>query len=536
MNKFSFGGNGKMMFGQTVEEMASSTPTNSSGDKPASSTAPLRTEPQPAKTAGGETLGSFSGLRVGPGEEAKDSSIKPAAAAFSFGEAALGTGKGTAQFNFGAILQMAAKDSTGTDLSKGAASGSLFKPPESTAKPAFTVPQSGAVASAVSFSSLLAASSDSSEEPKVAPQPSEPTPPPEKEPAADPAVEPSGPLAVSEPAAAAPPTEPTAATVTAPAPCLVTPAPTPDPSITAAAEVPPPSTAGVAPTLEATPDSSTTMPPLPTSVAATPGVAPVSQVAPAAFQVPSSEKPGSIFTQSAPAATESSSFGITPVINTLAPTAATPSPAVATSTATTAVAAASTVFGQPAAPPVSSAPSAPSAPAAAVSTAFGSPGFGASTGTGFGKPVFGQATGFGQLASNTGTASGFSFAQSAFGASSNSATTAGGLFGASTGSNAISFSFGTSSANTASSTGSGLFGQSTATAFGQSSGFGQGSVFGSNTTTSSSTGLFGQPSGEHESALVYFSLKQCYLLSLSYKTRPVVMIRLGKPLQIQSVI
>ncbi|XP_070780296.1 nuclear pore complex protein Nup214 [Enoplosus armatus] len=509
VNKFSFGGNGKMMFGQTGEEpfpltpkstspaLGTASPTlppNTSGDKP--TTTALRIEPQPPKTIGGETLGSFSGLRVGQGEEANDSSTKPAAASFAFGETGLGMGKGAAQFSFG--LQKSAEDSTGADLSKGAGSGSLFKPPESIPKPAFSVPQSSSTASALptSFSSLLAASSGSSAEPKAPPQPSEPTLPPEKEPPSEPAVERASPLVVPEPAGEAATTETTSATVTAPtpAPPVATTAPTPDPpsSTTAPTEATPPSPASATPTIEATSDSTATTAPVPISAAATPAAAPVSQVVPAAFQVPSSDKPGSIFTQPAIAITDSSSVEITPVINTVAPAATTPTATVVNSTTITA---ASTVFGQPAAPPASPAPSAPSAPSAPVSSEFGSTGFGTSAGTGFGKSVFGQGSGFGQPASNTGTASGFSFGQSAFGASSNTATTGGSLFGASTASNASSFSFGTSSANTASSTGSGLFGQSTAPAFGQSSGFGQGSVFGSNTTTSSSSGFsFGQAS------------------------------------------
>ncbi|XP_035524427.1 nuclear pore complex protein Nup214 isoform X2 [Morone saxatilis] len=503
VNKFAFGGNGKMMFGQTGEDsfstaLGSGSPTlppSTSGDKLTSTTTALRLEPQPPKTVGGETLGIFSGLRVGQGEEAKDSSIKPAASSFAFGETGLGTGKGAAQFSFGAILQKSAEDSTVADLSKGAVSGSLFKPPESNPKPAVSVPQSSSIAPTLPtyFSSLLGASSDSSEEPKVPPQPSEPSPPPEKEPATEPRVESTTPLAIPESAGDSAATETTAATVTAPisTPPLAIAAPTPNPptSITAPTEATPPTPASAAPTFDLTPDSTTTAVPAPTSAAATPAVVPVSQVAPAAFQVPSSDKPGSIFTQPALLITDSSSLGITPVICTAVPAATTPTPTVANTTTT-----AASVFGQPAAPPASSAPSAPAAPAAPVSTTFGSAGFGTSTGTGFGKSVFGQVSGFGQPAGNTGTASGFSFGQSTFGATSNSATTGGGLFGASTASNASSFSFGTSSANTASSTGSGLFGQSTAPAFGQSSGFGQGSVFGSNTTTSSSTGFsFGQP-------------------------------------------
>ncbi|KAF1377608.1 hypothetical protein PFLUV_G00202540 [Perca fluviatilis] len=504
LNKFSFGGNGKMMFGQTGEEPFSLTPKSTSpalgtgsptlppypsGDKPASTTTASRIEPPPLKTIGGETLGCFSGLRVGHGEEAKDSATKPAVGSFTSGETGLGMGKGAAQFSFVAGPQKSADDSTGTDLSKGTASGSLFKPPEPNPKPAFSVTQSSSTASAspTSFGSLLAASSDTSEEPKVSPQPSEPTPPPDKEPSTGPAVVSA--LVVPEPAADAAVTETTAAAVTAPTPPLplATTAPTPDPpsSITAPTVAIPPTTASAAATVDANPDSSTTTTtaPLPTSAAA---VAPVSQVAPPAFQVPSSDKPGSIFTQPAPTITDSSSLGLTPVISTVAAAATTTTPAAVNSTTTTD---ASVVFGQPAAPPASSAPPPP------ASTGFGSTAFGTSTGTVFGKSVFGQVSGFGQPASNPETSGGFSFGQSAFGASSNSATTGGGLFGAATATNASSFSFGTSSANTASSTGSGLFGQTTTPAFGQSSGFGQASVFGSNTTTSSSTGFsFGQPS------------------------------------------
>ncbi|KAM7368911.1 hypothetical protein PAMP_013215 [Pampus punctatissimus] len=499
VNKFSFGGNGKM-FGQTGEEPFSSTspalgtvsptlPPNTSGEAakpiPIPTTVALRIEPQPPRTIGGETLGCFSGLRVGHGEETKDSSTKPSAASFTFGDSGLGMGKGAAQFSFGADLLKSAEDSTGADLSKGAVSGSLFKPPESNTKLTFST----ASALPTSFSSLLAAPSEASAEPKTPPQPSEPTPPPEKEPTTEPSVESVGPSVIPEPAADTATTD-TTTTVKAPTPPMATAAPIPDPpsSITTPPEATPPPSTSVPSTVEATPDSTTTTASVPTSETATSAVIPVSQVgqAPAAFQVSTSDKPGSLFTQPPPATTNSNSLGVTPVINTVATAGTTPTPTVANSTTSTA---ASTVFGQPAAPPSCSAPTAP------ASTGFGSAGFGTSAGTGFGKSVFGQVSGFGQPASNTGTSSGFSFGQSAFGANSSSATTGGGLFGAATATNASSFSFGTSSANTASSTGTGLFGQSTTPAFGQSSGFGQGSVFGSNTTTSSSTGFsFGQPS------------------------------------------
>lgn len=502
VNKFSFGGgNGKVVFGQTAEEPFTLAPKSTSPalgngsptllpNAPGEAAKAAAASTQPLKPGGGETLGSFSGLRVGQGEEAKDAAAKPASA-FSFGEGGLGIGKGVAQFSFGAGLQKSAEDSTAADVSKGPVSGSLFKPPEPSAKPAFSVPQPDSAASPLptSFSSLLAAPSESPEEPKSLPPPSEPTPPPEKEPAAsEPVEESAGVLTEPEPAVEPPVTEQTVPTEPAPAqpPAASSAAVEPPPSICPPAEKPFSAPASAPPTRESAAASSAAAAAVPGPVSAP--AAPASQVAPTAFQLPTSEKPGSIFTQSAPAATDNSALEATPVISTAAPAGATTAPAVVNSAAATA---GSTVFGQPAAPPASS-----SAPA---STGFGSAAFGASTGTGFGKSVFGQVSGFGQPASSAGAASGFSFGQSAFGASSSSSTTGAGgggsLFGAPTATNASSFSFGTSSANTASSTGTGLFGQSSAPAFGQSSAFGQGSVFGSNTTTSSSSGFsFGQPS------------------------------------------
>lgn len=532
VNKFPFG-NGKMLFGQTGGETpaigtaASTVPPNTSAEKITPSTTALKIDPQLPKAIGGETLGSFSGLRVGPGEEAKDSSAKPAAASFSFADNGVGMAKGVAQFTFGAILQKAAEDSTGTDLSMGAASGSLFKPPESNPKPAFSVPQSSSAASTlpVSFNSLLAAASDSSEVTKAPPQPSEPTLPPEKE-RPEPVVDVASPLLVPEPAAENATTETTAPIVTAPAPHLPSIAPTPDPSssLTSPNEAPLPPPATTAPTIETTLGSTTaTTSTMPASAAAAPSDSQVAPTLPGSlFAQPASTTkessslpislPGSVFTKPAIAVTNSSSFGVTPIICTVAPAATTTTLVVASSTSTAPAAAApvSSVFGQPTAPPVSSAPSALPVP---VSTAFGSAGFGASAGSGFGTPVFAQSSGFGQPATNTGTANGFTFGLATFGASSNSATNGGSLFGASTPSSAISFSFGTSSTNTASSTGTGLFGQSTAHAFGQSSGFGQGPAFGNNTTTSSSTGFgYGQPSGE------WFCCFPCCVFSPSIQT------------------
>uniref|UniRef100_A0A5F8H895 Nuclear pore complex protein Nup214 n=1 Tax=Monodelphis domestica TaxID=13616 RepID=A0A5F8H895_MONDO len=144
-----------------------------------------------------------------------------------------------------------------------------------------------------------------------------------------------------------------------------------------------------------------------------------------------------------------------------------------------------------------------SATAQVTSPGFGSPAFGTPSTGGFGQAAFGQAPTFGQPTSSS--ASGFSFSQSGFGsvpafgqpASSTTSASSGNVFGASSSTNsASSFSFGQSSASTSGS----LFGQNNPPVFGQSTGFGQGgSVFGNAaaaTTASSSSGFsFCQASG-----------------------------------------
>uniref|UniRef100_A0A8C5IT38 Nuclear pore complex protein Nup214 n=1 Tax=Junco hyemalis TaxID=40217 RepID=A0A8C5IT38_JUNHY len=138
----------------------------------------------------------------------------------------------------------------------------------------------------------------------------------------------------------------------------------------------------------------------------------------------------------------------------------------------------------------------------AATSAFGASAFGTTTTGGFGQPAFGQAPVFGQPASSS--SSGFTFSQSGFGtmpafgqpAASTAASSSGNVFGAAASTNsASSFSFGQPA-----STGGVLFGQSSPPVFGQSSGFGQGgSVFGSTaavtTTTSSAAFSFCQASG-----------------------------------------
>ncbi|XP_071430204.1 nuclear pore complex protein Nup214 isoform X2 [Pithys albifrons albifrons] len=138
----------------------------------------------------------------------------------------------------------------------------------------------------------------------------------------------------------------------------------------------------------------------------------------------------------------------------------------------------------------------------AASSGFGTSAFGTTTTGGFGQPAFGQAPVFGQPASSS--SSGFTFSQSGFGtmpafgqpAASTAASSSGNVFGTPASTNSSNSFFGQPSA----STGGGLFGQSSTPVFRQSTGFGQGgSVFGSTaavTTTTSSAGFsFCQASG-----------------------------------------
>uniref|UniRef100_A0A8C0U1I9 Nuclear pore complex protein Nup214 n=1 Tax=Cyanistes caeruleus TaxID=156563 RepID=A0A8C0U1I9_CYACU len=159
------------------------------------------------------------------------------------------------------------------------------------------------------------------------------------------------------------------------------------------------------------------------------------------------------------------------------------------------------VFGQ--LPLTTSTLSTATATTQAATSGFGTSAFGTTTTGGFGQPAFGQAPVFGQPASSS--SSGFTFSQSGFGtmpafgqpAASTAASSSGNVFGAPASTNsASSFSFGQPA-----STSGVLFGQSSPPVFGQSTGFGQGaSVFGGTaavTTTTSSAGFsFCQASGK----------------------------------------
>ncbi|XP_068012085.1 nuclear pore complex protein Nup214 isoform X2 [Melanerpes formicivorus] len=191
---------------------------------------------------------------------------------------------------------------------------------------------------------------------------------------------------------------------------------------------------------------------------------------------PSSSSSGSAFSQ--PAADTSATPSTPPVFGQL--------PAGTT---------ASSPFGQL---PTSTLATAPASTQAAGS-GFGTSAFGTTAAGGFGQPAFGQAPTFGQPGSSS--SGGFNFSQSGFGtmpafgqpAASTAASSSGSVFGAAA-SSSSSFSFG----QPAASTGGSLFGQSSPPAFGQGTAFGQGgSVFGSTvTTTTSSAGFsFCQASG-----------------------------------------
>ncbi|KAM6431444.1 nuclear pore complex protein Nup214 isoform 2-T2 [Liasis olivaceus] len=159
------------------------------------------------------------------------------------------------------------------------------------------------------------------------------------------------------------------------------------------------------------------------------------------------------------------------------------------------------VFGQvsAAAPPVASPfgqPPATSPSSSGIATGFSTAAFGTAATPGFGQSAFGQPPVFGQPAN---TSAGFTFNQAGFGAapafghtasSATPASSSGNVFGAaSSTSTASSFSFGQPS------TASGLFGQTGTPVFGQSSTFGQsGAIFASpasmtTTTPTSSAGF-----------------------------------------------
>uniref|UniRef100_A0A8D2J1J4 Nuclear pore complex protein Nup214 n=1 Tax=Varanus komodoensis TaxID=61221 RepID=A0A8D2J1J4_VARKO len=483
-------------------------------------------------TAAGETLGSFSGLRVGHADEspraapAKATGIqapKPSMAGFPLGsslqagkpaESAAAPAAAGASTIFGNV-QLAgtgppAVFSLGTPAGSSKAPFALGMQPGSAA-PAPAPPAPPPPASMpLSFGSLLSSTATAAA-PAAVPgaDGSKGLPGPEKLPpseaasaAAQPPPQPQGPppdLPQEPPAIATPsPAEAEAASL------APTSAPLP-------AKGGPPATASGESKAEGAAAVATTSPPAPAAMATASALPP-----PLAEAAGASPSPSSPSTSAQALATGTSAFTATasnPSLLTQPPTSASASPASAFSQppADTLAAPAAPVFGPAgtaAAPPFSQ-PPATSPSTAAGTTQGAAPGFSTSAfstaGTaGFGHPAFGQAPAFGQPASPSG---GFSFSQAGFGAtpafgqaasaSAAPASSTGNLFGApSSTDTASSFSFGQPS------TATGLFGQSGTPAFGQSSTFGQaGPVFGSAapataTTTSSAGFSFCQASGK----------------------------------------
>ncbi|KAK1155476.1 hypothetical protein AOXY_G26829 [Acipenser oxyrinchus oxyrinchus] len=536
-SKFSFTTAGsKPVFGSGTDgsfSFSTLKPTvgeTSTATKPAVHAAAIKTEAPPSKSGNGffqahppgETLGSFSGLRVGQAEEEAQAAAKAASGAFSFTQTEIAAPGNTAsEFTFGSTFQTGKlADSTNTEavsttttvnpasvfgniqVTSTAGSTGVLKLGESvTPAAAFSIEQPSSTtalssSTAPSFSSLLGTPAASSlamgdakaaspaEKPFVS---AEPAPvlqvvektvvPPPPYPAAT--AEES---AVSSTTETAAPAEASAALKASEKPAVVpseaasvlspitAPVPAPVSASTAASSTP----ASVStPSTEASNAPQTTLPAVPLQQ-------------PSVFrQPPSVDEPASVFVQ-APSSTETANQAASGLAQSVTAAAAAPTP-ITTHTTSAPTAA----FGQP--PGITA--------AATASSGFGAPGFG--SGSGFGKPAFGQPSGFGQPASSS--TNNFTFGQSAFGsttafgqqAASTPPSSSAGLFGSSSTSSASSFSFVQTASSASSSTGGGPFGQSTAPTFGQNSGFGQNaSVFGGNTTTTSSSGLsFGQSSG-----------------------------------------
>ncbi|MGH0163273.1 UNVERIFIED_CONTAM: hypothetical protein FKN15_044633 [Acipenser sinensis] len=540
-SKFSFTTAGsKPVFGSGTDGLFSfstlkpAVGETSTATKPAVHAAAVKTQAPPSKSGNGffqahppgETLGSFSGLRVGQAEEEAQAAAKAASGAFSVTQTEMAVPGNTAsEFTFVSTFQTGKlADSTNTEavstttaanpasvfgniqVASTAGSTGVLKLGESvTPAAAFSIEQPSSTtalssSTAPSFSSLLGTPAASSlvmgdakaaspaeklfvsAEPAPVLQVVEKTVPPPPYPAAT--AEESTVSSTTETAA---PAEASAALKASEKPAVVpseaapvlspitAPIPAPVSASTAASSTHAPVST---PSTEAKNAPQTTLPAVPLQQ-------------PSVFgQPPSIDQSASVFVQ-APSSTETANQAASGLAQSVTATAAAPTP-ITTHTTSAPTAA----FGQP--PGINT--------AATASSGFGAPGFGSSSG--FGKPAFGQPSGFGQPASSS--ANNFTFGQSAFGsttafgqqAASTPPSSSAGLFGSSSTSSASSFSFVQTASSASSSTGGGPFGQSTAPAFGQNSAFGQNaSVFGGNTTTTSSSGLsFGQSSGEFMSS------------------------------------
>ncbi|XP_040819772.1 nuclear pore complex protein Nup214 isoform X1 [Ochotona curzoniae] len=552
---FSFSGGGKPFYEAIPENSSSASSTPGAASSSAGESAPAgnsrpgaasgtvlpatssKLETAPAKLgellcprpSAGETLGSFSGLRVGPADDAAEPASKASSVPSGFtlsGPAAPGKHVGppvsapaTAPT---AALPPAA--SAGSGSSSGAVPGSLSLPSPGTSgaigfggisfgssKASFsfgssqtssTVPLSAPASTTttsslpaafptLSFGSLLssagsslpASSSRGAEEAPTAVAPPERTScnegsastalPPGQQPSAHlpQAPQPTPDSGNKEPALVQPAVSSPSSSASHMAPAAeAAAATTAVPEVKT--EVAPPTFSFSVPEQTATAVSA--IPGTPTSSSTVPSSAPGPATETAVFATVTSGP--SVFTQP-PAASSSSAFSQLASSTATTPSAAPVFGQVAASTAPG-------LFGQQTSSVTSTATTTPQA----SSSAFGSPAFGASAPAVFGQSTFGQAPAFGQATSSP--TSSFSFSQPgfssvpAFGQATSSAPTptSASVFGASSNtSSSSSFSFGQSSANA----GRGLFGQSPTPAFGQSPGFGQaGSVFGSTSAAS----------------------------------------------------
>ncbi|XP_040208998.1 nuclear pore complex protein Nup214 isoform X2 [Rana temporaria] len=532
-NKFQFGlgTESNFAFGppKPATGISTANPSDSTSAKSTSAQAPPLTTSlstgvgmAAAQTfTGGETLGSFSGLRVGQAEEVPKTeppkvtpSIQPVK--ISGGSTLTGIGG----FQPSKPVEPASSISSSSTMfgnmklsNPGIAGGfnsTSIKQNFSFTTPATTtseteVSSTTQVASSLPFGGFIAPST-SLQTPTTTVSASLPTPVPS-----------STPVEATQPAPEKPPNEP----VVLPPQLQALLA-----SVTESSKEP-----ASAPTFSTAERTMATVPAvIPTVAKTTTPVSGFSTTASANLNVPITSTPTSITHLSPPAATTSEGPpSNTPVLVTSAPTLGpTSTPVTSASPGSTATAS----FGQP---PVATAPTTTAgslfgqAPAPNTGTLFGQPsntstttsgittsGFGTSGfgsadgGGGFGQPTFGQTASLWKAPANS--SSNFSFAPSAFGSqpafgqapASTAATSSGGsLFGGTANtSSAGSFSFAQPpSSNNASTSGGGLFGQSSTPVFGQGSTFGQSApVFGSasssttTTTTSSSAFSFAQPS------------------------------------------
>ncbi|XP_032978985.1 nuclear pore complex protein Nup214 isoform X1 [Rhinolophus ferrumequinum] len=582
LDTFSFGGGGKPLY-ETVPESSSPsrmTPSNTSGAATASpgESAPSSSRPvapsgialstpsskleTPSKlgellfpsSLAGETLGSFSGLRVGqaddstkPASKASSTSltsaqptktslvpsgfnftgpsvlgkhteppgtssvtattVAPPAAATStssstagvFGSLPLTSASSSGALSFGGISLSSSKTSFSFGSQQAGSTGPLSAPPPATTTTplptSFPTLSFSSLLSATSAPTLPASSTKSTEETASSSLPEKPG---NSEVSVSTAPLPQAPLQTSdsvkkEPAPAQPAgSSPSAAASSA---SLLAPSVEAMPAATGAPDV---KTEPVSP------------PPTPSVAGQTAGTA---AATPSAFPVTSEASSPPTTSSAVPSAapspaTDTAVFGTVTSGSSVIPQSPAASSNSAfsqlTSSSTGTAPSATPTFGQVAA---STAPSlfgqqtgsiastATTSTPQVSSSGFSSPAFGTSATGVFGQTTFGQAPAFGQSTSSP-AASGFSFGQPgfssgpAFGQSGASSPSSSGNVFGAPSSTSSPCSF--SFGQSSASTGGGMFGQSNTPAFGQSPGFGQGSsVFGGNSATTTTASSSG---------------------------------------------